>query len=410
MVSPSDIRTAKERINGRVIRTPLVYSPTFSEKTGCEVYLKLENMQKAGSFKVRGATNKILSEQDSIRPAGVIAASAGNHAQGVAVAARTAGVSATIIMPEWVSLSKQEASVGYGARVILNGKSLEESIAYAIEMARDEDMTFIHPYDDDAVIAGQGTIGLEIMEDCPDVDLIVVPVGGGGLIAGIAVAVHSIRPEVRIAGVQAEACPSAPAARREGRPVTVEARPTIADGIRVKRTGVRAFPIMEENVKELVLVDEDEMVGAVLELLERKKVLAEGAGVAGLAALLSGKTGASPGSRIVVVISGGNVDTFLLERILRRGLFDSSRMMQFSVYLEDTPRSLPELIGVVTAEDAVITGIDQARSGPGIPLNLVQVTIEVEIRGPSHQAALFHALREAGYTIAHGSACPADRS
>jgi len=234
MVSPSDIRIAAERIKGRVIRTPLVYSPTFSETTGYEVYLKLETMQKAGSFKVRGATNKILSEQGSIRPAGVIAASAGNHAQGVAVAARTAGVPATIIMPEWVSLSKQEASVGYGARVILKGQSLEESIVYAMKMAEAEDMTFIHPYDDDAVIAGQGTIGLEILEDLPGVDLIVVPVGGGGLIAGIAVAVHAIRPEVRITGVQAAACPSAPAARREGTPVTVDALPTIADGIRVK--------------------------------------------------------------------------------------------------------------------------------------------------------------------------------
>ena len=305
MVTLADIQAASGLLEGKVIRTPLVHSPTISALTGAEIYLKLECMQKAGSFKVRGATYRILSKREEIGRGGVIAASAGNHAQGVAVAASLAGVPATIVMPTWVSLAKQEATTGYGARIILAGESLEESIEVAKRMAAEQDLTFIHPYDDPMIIAGQGTIGLEILSDLPDVQCVVVPVGGGGLIAGIATAMTALRPGIRVVGVQADACPSAQEAIRAGHPVTVEARPTIADGIRVKRTGEIAFPVIRDLVQDIVLVGEEDIVDAVLTLLERKKVLSEGAGAAPLAALLAGAVRVRPGEKVAAVISGG---------------------------------------------------------------------------------------------------------
>ncbi|MBP1928383.1 threonine dehydratase [Methanolinea mesophila] len=397
MVTLVDIREAESRIRGKIIRTPLVYSPTFSSMSGAEVYLKLESMQKAGSFKVRGATNRILSSRDAIGPAGVIAASAGNHAQGVAVAAGLAGVPAAIVMPEWTSLSKQEASRGYGARVILAGTSLEESIVRAKELAGTEGMMFIHPYDDPAVVAGQGTIGLEILADLPDVDRVLVPVGGGGLIAGIALAVRGLRRSARVTGVQASACPSAIASRERGGPVAVDAESTIADGIRVKRTGDLTFPLIRDLVDQVVAVEEQAILDAVLLLLERKKVLAEGAGAVPLAALLSGAVAVTPGEKVVLVISGGNVDTFLLERILKRGLFDSGRIARIAVLIKEDSRSLPALLEVVSREGGVIGAVDQDRDDPGVPLDRMRVRIEVETRGPDHRDRILSALQRAGY-------------
>jgi threonine dehydratase len=382
LVTLKDIKEAESRITGKIIRTPLIYSPTFSTMSGAEVWLKLESMQKAGSFKVRGAVNRILASTDVIGPAGVIAASAGNHAQGVAVAAGMAGVPATR---------------GYGARIILAGTSLEESIDRAKELAGTEGMVFIHPYDDPAVIAGQGTIGLEILADLPEVDRVLVPVGGGGLISGIAVALRGLRRSVRVIGVQAAACPSARVSREQGGPVTVEAKDTIADGIRVKRTGTLTFPLIRDLVEEVVLVEEPEILDAVLLLLERKKVLAEGAGAVPLAALLSGATTITPGEKVVLVISGGNVDTFLLERILKRGLFDSGRMARFAVLVEEGPRSLPALLEVISTEEGVISGVEQDRDAPDIPLRRMRVSVEVETRGPDHRDRILEALERAGY-------------
>ncbi|MDI9633709.1 MAG: threonine ammonia-lyase [Methanolinea sp.] len=399
MVSLSDIRAAARILEGKVIRTPLVYSPTFSSMTGAEVYLKLECMQKAGSFKVRGATNRILSGDSGVVKRGVIAASAGNHAQGVAVAAAIAGIPATIVMPEWVSLAKQEATRAYGAEVFLSGCSLEESIEVAKRMARERDLAFIHPYDDPLVIAGQGTIGLEILEDLPDAGCVVVPVGGGGLIAGIATALHALRPEIRVIGVQAAACPSAREALVAGHPVTVEARPTVADGIRVKRVGELAFPVVRDHVEEIVLVEEDAIVGAVLALLERKKVLAEGAGAAALAALLSGAVRLGRGEKVVVVVSGGNMDTFLLERVMRKGLYESGRMVQARVVLGDEGSSLPALLAIVAREGAVVTRVHHERGVPGLALHQTMVTLELEVRGPLHRARVIDAVRSSGYPV-----------
>ena len=399
MVTLAEIQAASLLLEGKVIRTPLVYSPTFSEMSGAEVYLKLETMQKAGSFKVRGAANRILSSAGELGTQGVIAASAGNHAQGVAVAASMAGVPATIIMPEWVSLAKQEATLAYGAKVILKGSSLEESIGEALAMAERGHMTFIHPYNDPLVIAGQGTIGLEILEDLPETDLVVVPVGGGGLISGIATAVKSLRTSARIVGVQAQACPSALSALGAGIPTTVEAQPTIADGIRVKRIGDLAFPVMKDLVDEVVLVDEQAIVNAILTLLERKKVLSEGAGAAPLAALLSHRVRIQEGEHVVLLISGGNVDTFLLERILKKGLYASGRMVQLRVPVEDEAQSISLLLETLARQGAVINQIGQERSAPDLPVHQMRVILELEVRGRPHLKGLIAALNAAGFPV-----------
>ncbi len=399
MVTLAEIQAASLLLEGKVIRTPLVYSPTFSEMSGAEVYLKLETMQKAGSFKVRGAANRILSSAGELGTQGVIAASAGNHAQGVAVAASMAGVPATIIMPEWVSLAKQEATLAYGAKVILKGSSLEESIGEALAMAERGHMTFIHPYNDPLVIAGQGTIGLEILEDLPETDMVVVPVGGGGLISGIATAVKSLRTSARIVGVQAQACPSALSALGAGIPTTVEAQPTIADGIRVKRIGDLAFPVMKDLVDEVVLVDEQAIVNAILTLLERKKVLSEGAGAAPLAALLSHRVRIQEGEHVVLLISGGNVDTFLLERILKKGLYASGRMVQLRVPVEDEAQSISLLLETLARQGAVINQIGQERSAPDLPVHQMRVILELEVRGRPHLKGLIAALNAAGFPV-----------
>jgi threonine dehydratase len=398
MVSLSGIQDAAKILQGNVLCTPLVYSPTFSKMTGTEVYLKLENLQKGGSFKVRGATYKIQAKRDQIRPEGVVAASIGSHAQGVAMAAREAGISATIIMPVWTSLTKQEATREYGAEVVLKGQTLIESIQIGQQMAASSGKVFIHPYDDPDLILGQGTIGLEILEDMPDVDAILVPVGGGGLISGIAVAAKSIRPQTKIIGVQAEACPSAYAALKEGGATTVEEKSSIADAIMVTRVGDADFPILKEKVDEIVLVSEEQIAAAVLLLLERKKVLAEGAGAAPLAALL-GSAVVPKNSKVVLVISGGNVDSPLLEKIIRQGLLKRGRIMRFSVTLEDKPGSLARLLDLVARMQANTIHIYHARNERDLPIYATRVELELETRGVDHIAKMANALKDAGYQI-----------
>lgn len=401
MVTLADIRAAEARIAGHVIRTPLVYSPSLSARTGADVYLKLETLQKAGSFKVRGATNKIIANIDAVREHGVVAASAGNHAQGVAVAAHAAGVRATIVMPSWASLSKQEATRGYGAEVLLYGSSLEESITRAGELARGG-MLFIHPYDDDEVIAGQGTIGTEILDELPKTDLIIAPVGGGGLIAGIATAAKAIRPGTRITGVQAAACPSAPEAVAAGSPVRVKAQQTIADGIRVAETGSRTYPVLRDLVDRIVLVSENDIADAMLLLLERKHIVAEGAGAAPLAALLNGSIAIDPKSTVVLIISGGNVDSAQLFRIVRQAMARQGRILRFSVLLNDCPGALAGLLSVIAAQGGNIVHIDHTQGEREVPVMMARVEIEVETRGREHAEALLDAITKAGYPSTTG--------
>ena len=393
-----DVRRAARLLEGRVIRTPLVHSPTFSRMAGSQVYLKLECLQTGGSFKVRGATYKLLRRREEMGTGGVVAASAGNHAQGVALAARAAGVCATIVMPVWASAGKQEATRGYGAEVILAGDSLAESISVAKRIAGDGRL-FIHPYDDLEIITGQGTMGLEILEDLPDPDVVVVPIGGGGIISGVATAIKGLKPETRIVGVQAAACPSAHQALREGRRVKVEAKRSIADGISVKEIGEANYPIIRQLVDEVVLVEEEEIASAVLALLERKKVLAEGAGAAPLAALLASKILIPKGGKVVLLISGGNLDPPLLERVIRQGLMKNGRIMRFSACIDDVPGSLARLLGTVAEEGGNVLSIHHARGGLDHSLFRTRVELEVEARGFDHIDEMREALEARGYEI-----------
>jgi threonine dehydratase len=398
MITVSDVRDARERIAPHIIRTPLVYSPTISAMCGYEVHLKLETMQKAGSFKVRGAMNRILSHGDEIGEKGVVAASAGNHAQGVAVAAGVAGVPATVVMPVWASVSKQAAARSYGAEVILSGANLEESIRHARNLAK-TGMTYIPTFDDPWIMAGQGTMGLEILEDLPETDLILVPVGGGGLIAGIAVAVKGIAPGRQVWGVQAAACPSAVQAVKAGKPVLVEAAPTLADGIRVRQVGDLTFPILRDLVEEILLVEEEEIARAMLLLLERKRVIAEGAGAAPLAALIAGKVRIREGSRVVLVVSGGNVDTPLLDRVIHQGLVRNGRVLQAGVILEDVPGALAALLSVIAGIGGNILQIHHVRGDRNLPLQAVRVSLEIETRGEEHGRELVKGMEGAGFRV-----------
>ena len=394
----TDVQQAADILRDRVIRTPLIYSATFSELAGAQVFLKLENLQKTGSFKVRGASYKLQRRRAEIGTAGVVAASAGNHAQGVALAARQAGLPATIIMPVWASITKQEATRGYGGEVLLEGQNLEESIEKARELAA-SGKVFVHPYDDPDIIIGQATVGLEIYEDLPDPDFVLVPVGGGGLISGIATVSKIIRPETKIIGVQAAACPSAHQAFRTGVRTRVEACKSIADGISVKQPGNINLQIMREKVDDIVLVEESQIAAAILMLLERKKVLAEGAGAVPVAALVNSQVPIPAGSKVVLVISGGNVDSPLLGRVLRQGLFRNGRIMRLSVFLDDRPGALAGFLHHVAGLQANVLHIYHDRSLRDLPIDVSRVELELETRSPAHVAEIVAALDKAGYPI-----------
>jgi len=398
MISLADIKNAAKILEEKIIRTPLVFSPTLSKMSGAQIFLKLENLQKTGSFKSRGATYKIVSRLPQIGRHGVITASAGNHAQGVALAAMQAGLPATIVMPQWASLTKQEATRGYGGEVILKGENIDESIAYALELSANG-KTFIHPYDDTDIIIGQGTVGLEICEDLSDIDAVVVPVGGGGLIAGMATAVKAISPKTKMIGVQASACPSASGALNAGKVIQVPARKSIADGITVKQIGELNYPIIKEKVEQIVLVEEDQIAAAILLLLERKKVLAEGAGAVPLAAILDGHIKVSEDSKVVLVISGGNVDSPLVGRIIRQGLFRNGRLMRFAVTLDDSPGTLARILQLLAEQNANVLHIDHTRSGRSMPINISLVDLELETRGQEHIEKILAELSAAGYQI-----------
>jgi threonine dehydratase len=398
LISIESVQEAAKLIKGKVIRTPLVSSPSLSKMFGGEIYLKLENLQKTGSFKIRGATHSILRHHDKIASGGVVAASAGNHAQGVALAAKQAHVPSTIVMPEWASISKQEATRGYGGKVVIAGQSLGESLKKAEEIAG-EDKTFIHPFDDPDIIAGQGTVALEILEDLKEVDSILVPIGGGGLISGVALAAKTIRPQVNIIGVQSAACPSAYESYRKGKITRVESEQSIADGISVKQVGELNFHIIRNFVDDVVLVEEDHIAAAILLLLERKKILAEGAGAVSLGALLNGSVSVLPGSRVVLLISGGNVDSSLLGRMLGQGLLKNGRIMRFRVRLDDTPGTLAKLLALISDLKANVLHVYHDRNIRGLPIYDIRVDLELETRGPGHVDEIAGRLYAAGYEL-----------
>jgi threonine dehydratase len=400
MISLETITQAAQLIRHFTGKTPLVYSATLSRRFNAQIYLKLENLQKTGSFKVRGASHKLIlrRREGSITSKGVVAASAGNHAQGVALAAREAGLPAAIVMPTWASISKQEATRNYGGRVILHGATMEESIRHAEDMVA-SGMTLIHPFDDPDIIAGQGTIALEIMADLPDVDTILVPVGGGGLIAGIASAVKSIRPDVRIVGVESAACPCAQVSMRTGKRVLVTAKSSIADGISVNQLGEMPFEIIQDRVNDVVTVEEGYIAAAIQILLERKKILAEGAGAVPLAALLNKAVQPRKGEKMVLVISGGNVDTPLLGRIIQQGLLKNARIMRIRLTLSDKPGTLADLLQKIAGLEANILHIHHDRSVAHRSIDETSVELELETRNAEHIRAIATALDQAGYQI-----------
>ncbi len=396
-ISRQQFQDAAALIAPHIIRTPLVHSPTLSRMFDSDIYLKLENLQKTGAFKIRGASYKIFTRLKRITD-GVVAASAGNHAQGVALAASKAGIASTIVMPEWASISKQEATRNYGGQIVIHGKSIEESLEKAMEIA-EQGKVLIHPYDDLDIVTGQGTLGLEILSDLPDTRMIVSPVGGGGLISGIALACHAMGSDAQIVGVQTTVCPSAANALRRGQIKTVHARPTIADGISVRRVGKLNFKIMQALVQQIALVDETSIASAILLLLERKKILAEGAGAVPLAGILGGGVSIPKNSKVVLVISGGNLDSPLLGRILHHGMLVNGRIMRIQVQLDDTPGALAKLLSIIARHKANVLHISHDRNITHVPLFVTSVALELETRGASHIQELFEEIQKAGYTV-----------
>ncbi len=392
------IRAARTRASGIVKTTPLDLSTTFSTLCGREIYLKLENLQKTGSFKVRGALNKIQLLDAAARARGVITASAGNHAQGVAYAARIAGVAATVVMPETAAFSKVSATAGYGARVVLAGRDYSEAFARASSMAGEQGATFVDAFDDADVIAGQGTLGLELLEQLPDVDTVVVPVGGGGLLAGLISALRGAGSSARIIGVQAAGASSLQPSLAAGARVELDRVDTIADGLATRSIGAQPFEIIRSAVDDAAEVSDAEIAEAVLLLLERAKTVVEGAGAVGLAACMARRIGVA-GAKVAVIISGGNIDTNLLDRIINLGLAHEGRLFRFTTLLQDRPGELQRLVTCIAACGANIHQIRHERAQPGLALTQAAVTLDLETRGREHINEVERALRVAGFTI-----------
>jgi threonine dehydratase len=397
MIQLSDIQTALRRIRSDIRISPCNHSETFSALTHNSIFLKLDNQQRTGAFKERGALNRMLTLTTAERARGVIAASAGNHAQGVAYHAGRHGIKARIFMPLPTPLTKVSATRGYGAEVILHGANYDEAYAQAVDNAAQDHLTLIHAFDDDGVIAGQGTLGLEILEQHPDIQVLVVPIGGGGLIGGIACAVKETNPSVLVFGVQPARIPSMKAAVAAGKPVTLDSAKTIADGIAVRRAGDRTLPLVQKYVDDIVTVEEEEIANAILLLLEREKTLAEGAGAAALAAVLNHKLPLAT-KRIAILVCGGNIDVTLLSRIIERGLVKDGRLVRLRVHLPDYPGALHRLTGILAEHRANIVETAYDRAYHGVNLGDTAIDITMETRGPDHIAELLSALVGGGYT------------
>ncbi|AIY87914.1 threonine dehydratase [Thermotoga sp. Cell2] len=397
MITLEDIKEAQRTLKNVVHRTALAYSSVLSEVTGGEIYLKMENLQKTGSFKIRGAYNKIAHLSEEERKRGVVAASAGNHAQGVALAAQIFGIPATIVMPKYAPLSKITKTRNLGAQVILEGNIFDEAYEAALRIQEKIGAVFVHPFNDPHVIAGQGTIGLEIMEDLPDVEVVVVPVGGGGLISGVSVAIKSMNPEVKVIGVQTENMPSMIASLRRGRAERVEGKPTLADGIAVKKPGDLTFELVKKYVDEMVVVNEEEIADAILFLLEQAKVVAEGAGAVGVAAVLNKLD--VKGKKVAIVISGGNIDVNMIDRIINKGLVKSGRKVFIETFVMDRPGALKELLGIVAELGANVLSVFHNRSAKEVPIGFAKIELELETVDEKHVEEIERVLIAKGYEV-----------
>jgi threonine dehydratase len=392
----ADVLAARERLRDAIYYSPCPHSIMLSALTGQQVYLKLENLQMTGSFKERGALNRIATLTQEQASRGVIAASAGNHAQGVAYHATKRGIRAVIVMPLTTPLVKVTATRDFGAEVLLHGENYDEAFGEAMRLCAEQDLTFIHPFDDPDVMAGQGTIGLELLEQVSQLEAVVVPIGGGGLIGGIACAIKESRPAIRIVGVQASRLASMAAAVEAHHPVTIDPATTIADGIAVQRAGDLTLPMVERYVDEIVTVDEDEIASAILMLLEREKTLAEGAGAAALAALLQHRTSLK-GAHTAVLVCGGNIDVTLLSRIIERGLVQDGRLIRLRIHLLDKPGALHDLTRLIAEHRANIVDTLHNRAYYGVNLGDTVIDITMETRGREQVAELLNALTAEGY-------------
>jgi threonine dehydratase len=400
----ADVEAARELLNGIVRVTPMERSRLLSTMLGVEVLLKCENMQRGGSYKVRGAYTRISRLSEAERARGVVAASAGNHAQGVALAAGLLGIRSTVFMPEGAPLPKVSATKGYGAAIEYAGTSVDDALVAATAFAEETGAVLIHPFDHRDVIAGQGTVGLEILEQCPEVGTIVTAVGGGGLISGVAVAAKALRPDVRIVGVQAEGAASYPASLAAGEPVMLREASTIADGIAVLRPGVRTFAHVSKLVDDMVTVSDEDLSAALLILLERQKTVVEPAGAAAVAALLTGAV--SPADPVVAILSGGNIDPMLMLRVIEHGLASAGRFLRLSVRTGDQPGELARLLGKIAETRANIVDVMHSRHNPRLSFGEVEIQLSVETRGPDHSEGLIATLRDAGYTVSVFSGAP----
>lgn len=401
-VTLAHIQAARRTLRDHIIATPILPAGRLSTELGAAIWYKAENTQHSGSFKIRGAYNTIAHMSAEERAHGVIAPSAGNHAQGVAMAAQLLGVRATIVMPERAPLTKVVATRRLGAEVVLYGASFDDAVAHARHLQAERGLTYLHAFDHPQVIAGQGTIGLELVEALPDMDLLVVPIGGGGLISGIAVAVKALCPDVRIVGVQAAECAAVPASLAAGQPVSASAANTIADGIAVKRPGDLTLPIIRELVDTVVTVEEDEIVLAIAHVVQNSRLVVEGAGAAGVAALLANKVGLRPNETVAVVLGGGNIDATLLTRVVQTALVHQGRYLLLRTIVEDWPGHLARLIAHVATAGANVVEVFHRRAEWHLPVTKVGVELVLEVRGEDHAQTVISHLHEAGYVCQRG--------
>jgi len=397
MLELEQIKKAYARLEGVVHHTPFSLAPILSEMSGYEVYLKKENLQRTGAFKLRGAFNKIATLIEANKRGGVVAASAGNHAQGVAFAANYFGIEATIVMPESTPLTKVQGVKAFGANVILHGGNYDEAYAYAVDYAQERGLDFVHPFTDEEVMAGQGTVALEMLEAQPDLDAIVVPVGGGGLISGMGVAAKAIKPDIKLIAVSAEGAPAMRSSYEARKPIDTISVRTIADGIAVRDTSEITLAYILKLVDRFEGVCEDEIASAILFLLERQKLLVEGAGAVGVAALLHGKIDLPKGSKVGIVLSGGNIDVTMLSLIIEKGLMKSARKMKLIVTLIDKPGALQSFTQILTDVDANIVQIGYDRTSIDLEFGDAHVSVALETKGAEHQEIIRQKLTEDGF-------------